>query len=115
MTRAQALRKAIKLWGRTAAVRDDGPDLASTPERRAAAAQKLRELRNTLPTGPWAGMTTEDRRARRKLSDDQFSESVRYRYTVGRIELGLFFAVRGQGDTWELAFAAAEKHDQMAA
>lgn len=30
-------------------------------------------------------------------------------YTVGRIDLGMFFSVRGQGDSWEAAFAEDDK------
>jgi hypothetical protein len=31
------------------------------------------------------------------------------RYSVGKIELGMFFSVRGQGASWEEAFASADK------
>jgi hypothetical protein len=32
------------------------------------------------------------------------------RYTVGRVMLGMFFEVEGQGETWEAAFADADQN-----
>jgi hypothetical protein len=34
------------------------------------------------------------------------------RYSVGKVELGLFFAVKGQGATWEKAFAKATEAEE---
>ena len=48
MTNSQALKEAVKRWGKNAAVRDLGKKIASTPESRAAADAKLKEL-NALP------------------------------------------------------------------
>jgi hypothetical protein len=96
----QALKEAVTRWGKTAAVNDRGRKCASTPEKRAAAGAKLREMK-ALPDA--------EKKLRRKERDEYFSESYRYRYIVGKIELGMFFSIEGSGDTWEEAFKEADE------
>ncbi len=96
MNKAQALAKAIELWGKTAGVHDLGPKMASTPERRAAALAQLH------------AMTREERRANRRVEAQLMSESSRFRYRVCALMFGMFFEIKGTGDTWEDAFADVE-------
>jgi hypothetical protein len=101
MNRSQALEKAVRLWGKTAAVRDDGKSRPSSPELRAAAAAKLKEMNAVKATE-----TKEQRKERMEL----LYYSGHYRYTVGKVHsmCGLSgFFVMGQGDTWAEAFAKA--------
>lgn len=104
MNRSQALQKAVRLWGiKKAAVRDDGKGRPSSPELRAEAAAKLKVMNAAKATE-----TKEQRKERMEL----LYWSGHYRYTVGTVmSLGGLsgFFVRGQGDTWEEAFAAAEQ------
>jgi hypothetical protein len=101
MTQKQALAKAVKLWGKTACVRDEGKRSASSPEKRAEASKQLKALREAYP----------DRKARTKEQSEEIKRlefyATHYRYAVGRVELGMFFAVKGQGDTWAEAFTKA--------
>lgn len=82
-------------------VQDKGHHRASAPQQRAAAFTKLQTLRNTL--------SPEQKKERRKEMRELLRESLNYRYAVGTVEMGMFFSVRGQGDTWEQAFEAADK------
>jgi hypothetical protein len=85
-THNAALSKARKLWGRNAAI-----------EYRAVLARDraLRELIATFHVGtPWP----------RTLYWALCKPCV-----VGVIELGLFFAVKGEGETFAEAFEAAER------
>jgi hypothetical protein len=100
MTKSQALKEAVKRWGKNAAVQDKGKERASTPERRAEAKARLRQF-NALPEG--------EKKVRRKERDHWLTETYRYRYTVGFIAHGIAFAVQGDGDTWEEAFASADE------
>lgn len=106
MNRSQALKEAVRRWGKNAAVEDKGAARASTPERRKAASAEGKRIRESIP---------KDRRPtreEREAIDRCLGESYRFRYTVGNIStLGPFraFHVRGHGDTWEEAFAAAEE------
>lgn len=97
MNRAQALARATELWGKTAGIEDLGPKMASTPERRAAALSQLH------------AMTREERKANRRLEAQLMSESWRYRYRVGALMFGMFFEIKGTGDTWEDAFADVDQ------
>lgn len=96
-----AMAEAAKRWGKNGAVRDDGKARASTPEARAAGHAEAQRL-NAIPKdqrGPeW-----------REARDAAFSQAMRYRYTVGKIVMGLFFSVEGQGDTWTEAFEKASR------
>jgi hypothetical protein len=107
MNRSQALKEAVRRWGKTAVVEDKGAALASTPERRAAAAAEGKRLRESMPKD--RRLTREEREA----IDHCLVESYRRRYMVGTVStLGPFSAclVHGWGDTWEEAFAEAEKN-----
>lgn len=106
MNRAQALKAAVRLWGKGGAVKDNGPKFASNPERRAAASEELKKVRAAIP---------KDRRPTREERDEidrLFGQAMMQRYSVGVIHslMGLSaFWVKGCGDSWEEAFAAAEQ------
>jgi hypothetical protein len=100
MNERQALAKARRLWGRHAAVRDSGKP--SGPEQRAAA----KEARAQFLALPADRRPTDFAKQRDRLA----WESGCYRCSVGAVELGLFFAVKGQGDNFEEAFEDAERH-----
>jgi hypothetical protein len=104
MNRSQALKEAARRWGnKAAAVRDDGPSRPSSPELRAAASAKLKELN--------AAKTKDETKEAREERMKQLYLCGHYRYTVGTVMTmcGLSgFFVRGQGDTWEEAFAKAD-------
>lgn len=100
MTKSQALKEARRRFGPDAVVLDERR-LASTPERRAEAREKLKEL-NALCT------THELRKQHRKERDHWLSESYRYRFKVA-VHHGFCIGIRGSGDTWEEAFADSDK------
>ena len=101
MTNAQALRRAIKLFGKTAAVRDDGKKCASTHEHRTHARAELKRLRELY-------VTKEQRKEHMDEIDRVLWLTSRYRYSIGSVEMGMFFAVKACGDSWEGCFAAWE-------
>lgn len=103
MTSAQALRKAIKLFGKNAAVRDEGKKFASTHEQRALSRKELKTLREQC-------VTPEQRKANRAELDRLLSLCERYRYCIGSVEMGMFFAVKACGDSWEGCFTAWERN-----
>lgn len=70
MMAKQALKKAVGLWGKTAAVQDQGH--ACTCGKKGC-------------------------------------EFMHARFKVGKVDLGMFFSVKGQGASWEEAFDAAER------
>jgi hypothetical protein len=95
MNKRQALAKARQLWGEKAAVHDLGIKMASTPEQRAMAHKAMLALPNTFDY--------------RKQRDALFSQAWRQRFRVGAVMFGMFFEIKGHGDTWNDAFADAEK------
>lgn len=102
MNAKQALAQARARWGKRAAVEDMGPKYDITPEQRAAAKIELARLK-ALPK------EQQDR----KLIQQTASITWRQRYKVGEIQdMGFMaaFFVRGNGDTWQAAFADADKH-----
>lgn len=106
MNRSQALKEAARLWGKKAAVQDDGPKRPSSPELRAACSAELKELN--------AARTKDETKEARQRRMQLLGESGHYRYQVGTIVsmCGLAgFFVRGQGDTWEEAFAKAQERE----
>jgi hypothetical protein len=110
MNRSQALKEAVRLWGKKAGVQDDGPTRPSSPELRAAASARLKELN--------AARTKDETREARKERMELLGQSGHYRYQVGTVMsmCGLSgFFIRGQGDTWEEAFEKARKDEQRAA
>ena len=95
MTAKTALAEARRRWGRLAAVRErkDAPTAAG--RRAASAVCKLnRATRGVLS---------------REAVLDAMHMALTYRCSVGHVAMGVFFHVEGQGDTWEEAFAAADK------
>lgn len=104
MNRSQALKEAVRQWGKTAAVQDRGAGWPSSPELRAAASAKLKESN--------AARTKDEPREVRKARMGLLAASGHYRYSVGVVHTmcGLSgFFVKGQGDTWAEAFAAAQE------
>jgi len=114
MTQATALKRAIKLWGKAGAVRDGGKPTSLAD--RAAARLRFDAFGKDFPEP----RPTDDRtiaelkawEARGRAWRQARSEAAAYcrffRYAVG-VSSGMFFEVKGEGDTWEQAFAAAEK------
>lgn len=121
MTRDQALRQAQKRWGKRAAIRAEGE--LSSPEKRAAAKERKDTLRSQkaeleaeITRREVAAGIPEVRAQIQALSKpitSEMWESMRYRFTVGSVDgvIGAFH-VKGQGDTWEQAFDAADAKDQ---
>jgi hypothetical protein len=124
MTNKQALAEAVRRWGETAAVEDRGKKYSSTPEQRAAASAELKKLRANkierigIFSASIDGMTlaearatikknAEDITAQHKREQELQSMAWRKRYIVGT--LGFGFHIRGDGDTWEDAFKAADE------
>lgn len=97
MTKSQALSKARKLFGPNAVVRDAG--FPTSPEARADARNKLAALRATS-----ASERTKDFR---KQESELVALAFYYRCSVGRIELGLFFSIKGEGDSFAEALENA--------
>lgn len=102
MTRSQALAKAVRLWGKKAAVRDDGKP---TSDAGRAVGRAEAERIKALPADQQKALSKERSYAR--------STACHYQYSVGHIMVcgGMFsaFVVEGQGDSWEAAFAKATK------
>lgn len=96
MTKTQALKKAVEMFGKDAVVMDDGPRRASTPEQRQKARDELGRL-NKLCT------THELRKQYRKERDHWLGEVYRYRFKIG-VHHGFCIGVRGSGDSWEACF-----------
>lgn len=102
MNKAKAMKEAKRRFGKTAAIQDYGAVLVRTPEQRMAAKAELKRMQETL--------TKEEQKLRQKERDALFSTAHHYRYSVGKIALGMFFAVEGEGDSWEEAFFDADRH-----
>lgn len=115
MTREQALRQAVRRWGKRALIRANTNQ--SSPERRAAAIARraqLKERRDAIDAEinerlsalDWYQQLIAERKA---LLDEQKSLTGTdyYKFAVGREEMGGFW-IKGEGDTWEQAFEAAD-------
>jgi hypothetical protein len=87
MKPGDALARAIRLWGSAATVKDGRCAHHRLGTRRGIPVQG--------PTFCWSHGPASGCPGGRPWRQ------------VGRIELGLFFMVRGDGDTWEQAFARA--------
>lgn len=111
MNSKQAMTQARARWGKKAAVQDSGKE-TSEAIRKAASAE-VERLRATL--------TKEQQKepANRKLIRDLSNVSCNFRYQVGSVQsiAGVFsaFLISGQGDTWEEAFARADRSDNRKA
>lgn len=117
MTNQQAMKQATKRWGKQALIQNGGH--FSSPDRRAEAQGKAvaararikeidQEIADRLKALDWYQSLTGERRELQKVASDNISLALRYRFQVGR-NTGLFFEVLGSGDTWEEAFAQADK------
>lgn len=100
MNKSQALKEAVRRWGKDAIIQDRGPRFASTPERRRAAQEARMELKAFRDLCP-------DRRAFRDFDDSLFSLAVRNRFSVG-VDGGFCICIRGYGDSWEESFSCAD-------
>jgi hypothetical protein len=117
MTRDQAIKQAIKRWGKRAIVR--ACQTLSSPEKRADAGERFRaakdridaidaEIKDRLAALDWYQSLTTERRMLRLAQNVAAAERCHYKFAVGR-DTGIAFHVCGQGDTWEQAFAAADQ------
>lgn len=117
MTKEQALKQATRRWGKKAFVRMN-PSVSS-PERRAAAKEKLdaaraekeaieKELNERLAACDWFQDLTQRKREATKRIDAARGEALYQRFAVGEMNT-LFAHVKGTGDTFEEAFAEADK------
>jgi hypothetical protein len=115
MTQKQALAEATRRWGKGAGVRYE-PKRQGTAASRLAAEAELRALMAVKPVEPigvkrevaspeWAAFRAA-RNEWMKAKDEAWGRSVSYKYTVGCVVMGLFFEIKGQGDSWEEAFKA---------
>lgn len=118
-----ALQEAVRRWGARGAVRDAGAARATTPESRAAAHLELRAHIATEPKftklADWPETATvgEYRSALREHNlkhlawkerrSELWRQTYNRRYAVGVISLG--FEIKGEGDTWDEAFANAKE------
>lgn len=123
MTNDQALKQATKRWGKRAAVRNAGH--FSSPDRRAAASEKAttararikaidQEIAERLKALDWYQALTGERKELQKVASENSGMAMFHRFSVGK-NMGLFFEVLGSGDTWEEAFAQADKRAGVAA
>lgn len=99
MTKSQALKEAVKRWGPKAIIRDDRK-CETTPESRKEATEKRHAILKAI--------TKEEKKARRKELDELLFQALRYRYSVG-VHEGFFISIRGYGDSWDDAFACADR------
>lgn len=98
-TTQAALREAQRRWGKTAAIRHD-PHLPAEgePSYSYSKAEKKADPKLLHRT------THEPGEGRHELTR-------RYRCTVGRVVLGMFYESKGEGATWDAAFKDAETRE----
>ena len=117
MTRQQAFKEANKRWGRRGLIRAN--ESVSSPERRETASAKVQGLRQRkkeidaeiserLAGLDWYQALTAERRAAVEAIRKTEGHAFYKKFSVGQNELGMFW-VKGQGDTWEEAFADADR------
>jgi len=107
-TLKQSLAHAVSLWGKTACVEDRGARFARPQsEREAAKAKREMLLAHKKATASTA--SREERNAMQKELDNLFHLSFNKQYIVGSVEMGMFFLIKGDGDTWDEAFVEAER------
>jgi len=107
MNRKQAMAEAARLWGKRAAVRDEGKPTSKA--KRDAAIAEGKRLRAAMDA---AAHGSEEWRRLRKEVNEHLHGGISYRYSVGHVAgvAGIsFFHVMGQGDTWAEAFEAAAR------
>ena len=118
MTRDQALKEARKRWGDKAIIRAYD-SLSSERKRETAAAlfdeAKARieaidaEIKARLEALDWYQALLAERRLLVKQKQDNLGEKLYKKFAVGKDSSGIAFHVCGQGDTWEEAFAEADR------
>jgi hypothetical protein len=122
MTREQAITKARKMLGKNAEIRVSAsltsPDRREAARARAnAAREQIDALKREIAEREQAAGIPELRERKAKLAQERdyaMAESCHYKFTVGHVVSGLFLHVDGQGDTWEEAFAKAEREKATA-
>lgn len=117
MTNQQAAAKAKKRWGKQAYIR--AGQSFSDGERRGRASTTLREARaevkhideeitRRLSECDWYQELRQQRRELTKQISDTQGSATYYKFSVGRFN-GWANEIIGWGDTWEEAFAMADK------
>jgi hypothetical protein len=117
MTNQQAASKAKKRWGKAFYIRNS--ESMSSPESRDKSRERYKkskaeadaiedEIRRRLSELDWYQELLKRKRELRKESENAQGRALYYRFSVGKSN-GMFTTILGQGDTWEEAFAAAEK------
>lgn len=124
MTNQQAAAKAKKRWGNRFMVRNSG--YFTSPEKRQAAQTTTvnaraeikridEEVAARLKELDWyQELQKQRRKARERISQNE-GLSLYYRFSVGKQTSFGFNEIVGQGDTWEEAFADADKREKVAA
>jgi hypothetical protein len=105
MNKTQALRKAVKLFGKNAIVTDYGVTCQSSPEARKAASNELKALREKCTT-------PELRAANNKERSRLAHEASHYRFSVGVVVMGMFNSIKACGDSWDGCFKAIEREPE---
>ncbi len=96
MNRADAIRKALNLWGEFGTVVEDAT--APTPEDKVTLRILLVKRRDCPES------------VDRKDAEEAISQLIRFRYRVGILIRNIFVG-RGEGDSWEEAFTVAEMRE----
>jgi hypothetical protein len=111
MTRKQAMTEAKKRWGKRAAIRFEPRKATKGVREQASADLKTHRLARP-PKEEWK---TEDSRRWRARDSQLMGLAMSYRYEVGRIGPDWLpcFEIFGQGDSWEEAFAYADRRKLM--
>lgn len=102
-TMRQAIAHARKLWGNTAAVRDNGIKFTIPQSERDEAKAQWHAFKQQRDKST----DRAESRSFQKQMDGLFWKIHGHRYSVGKIMMGMFFEVRGDGDSWDDAFAEA--------
>lgn len=112
-----ALAEARKRWGKDAHVRQYPKTRDEIPRDEArqimlAARDRVKaidaEIADRLKALDWYQALMAERVAKRKEADNAQAWALYFRCTVGTLS-AFAFHVKGQGDTWDEAFAAADK------
>jgi hypothetical protein len=123
MTNYQAAIQAKKRWGKAGYVRNS--EHFTSPEKRQASTDTIkaaqaefdaivREIKERLAACDWyQELQTKKRAAFKKLEEAKYHRTG-YRFFVGK-QGAVFTEILGQGDTWEEAFAEADRRTSKAA
>ena len=107
-SKTAALAEARRRWGREACVRFDGR--APKALARATALEALKAHNQLKPAQKYeAGTMTPEYRAWNGEAHRLLALTHSEPCNVGRVFMGIAFEVRGVGDTWDEAFADADK------